>query len=165
MIQTRLLTAAFLFSNNHLLMMQRSSSARFLAGMWAPVGGHIEADEFCTPQAACEREILEETGLSAADLHNFSLRYIVHRLRQSEIRIQYCYFGSTTKRELGTTDEGELHWVPMENVLKLAVSATTWLTLQHYFKVGSQTDLVYVGSVSAQDGTPTMNWGSLSDWE
>ncbi len=136
-----------------------------MPGMWAPVGGHIEADEFCTPQVACEREVLEETGLSSGDLVDLSLRYIVHRIRQKEIRIQYCYFGSTAKRELGTTDEGELHWIPLEEVSTLAISATTRLTLEHYGNIGSYTDVIYVGSMSAQVGQPTMSWSLLSDWE
>jgi 8-oxo-dGTP diphosphatase len=124
LICTRLLVTAFLFSRNDLLMMHRSTSARFLPGLWAPIGGHIEADEYCLPQAACEREILEETGLTARDMDNLSLRCIVHRIWQSEIRIQFYYFGSTTKRELAATDEGELQWVPFDDVPNLAISAT-----------------------------------------
>ncbi len=165
MIHTRLLATAFLFNINDLLLMRRSMSAKFMPGMWAPVGGHIEADEFCTPQVACEREIFEETGLSASDICNLSLRYIVHRIRQSEIRIQYSYFGSAMKRELGTTDEGELHWVPLADVSSLAISVTTRLTLEHYAKIGSQTDVIYIGSVTAQEGNPAMIWSPLSDWE
>jgi 8-oxo-dGTP diphosphatase len=165
MICTRLLTTAFLFNGSDLLLMQRSSRAKFLPGLWAPVGGHIEACEFCTPQVACEREICEETELSAQDLCDLSLRYIVHRIRHNEIRIQYCYFGSTTRRQLGTTKEGDLHWVPREEVLTLPVSATTRFTIEHYAKIGSQTKVIYVGSVSAQDGSPTMLWSPLSDWE
>lgn len=165
MIYTRLLVTAFLFNNSALLLMRRSSSAKFLPGMWAPVGGHIEADEFCSPQAACEREIAEETGLSAGDVYGLSLRYIVHRIRLNEIRIQYCYFGSVTKRELGTTDEGELYWVPLEKAADLDISATTRLTLEHYAQVGSQTSIIYIGSVSAPEGKPMMTWSPLSDWE
>lgn len=164
-ISTRLLATAFLFNDNDLLLMQRSSQAKFLPGLWAPVGGHIEAGEFCTPQVACEREISEETGLSAQDICNLSLRYIVHRIHQGEIRVQYCYFGTTTKRDLGTTDEGELHWMPFENVSTLSVSATTRFTLEHYAKIGSQTNVIYVGSVSAPEGKPAMLWSPLSDWE
>jgi len=159
------LTTAFLFNGNDLLLMQRSSRAKFLPGLWAPVGGHIEANEFCAPQVACEREICEETSLSAQDLCDLSLRYIVHRIHQSEIRIQYCYFGSTTKRQLGTTDEGDLRWVPLEEVSTLAISATTRFTVKHYAKIGSQTKFIYIGSVSAQNGNPTMLWSPLSDWE
>lgn len=165
MIYIRLLATAFRFNNNDLLLMQRSSSAKLLPGIWAPIGGHIEAGEFCMPQVACEREIFEETGLSARHIDDLSLRYIVHRIRQSEIRIQYCYFGLTTKRELGTTDEGELYWVSLEDVSTLTVSATTRFTVEHYSKIGSHTNDIYVGSVSAQEGNPTMIWSPLSDWE
>lgn len=165
MIRTRLLTTAFLFNGNDLLLMQRSSRAKFLPGLWAPVGGHIEASEFCMPQVACEREIYEETELSTQDLCDLSLRYIVHRLRQSEIRIQYCYFGSTAKRQLGTTEEGDLHWVPLEEVSTLAVSATTRFTIEHYANIGVRNKMIYIGSMNAQDGSPTMLWSPLSDWE
>jgi 8-oxo-dGTP diphosphatase len=146
-------------------MMRRYDSARFLPGLWAPIGGHIEANEFRMPQAACEREILEETGLAVQDIDNLSLRYIVLRIHQSEIRIQFSYFGSTTKRELAATDEGELHWVPLVDVPNLTVSATTRFMIEHYAKIGLHTNSVYIGSVSAQDGNPFMNWSLLSDWE
>jgi 8-oxo-dGTP diphosphatase len=165
MICTRLLASAFLFNGNDLLLMRRSDQAKFLPGMWAPVGGHLEAGEFCTPQVACEREIAEETGLSAQDICDFTLRYIVHRIHQGEIRIQYCYFGTTMKRDFGTTDEGELHWIPWENISTLAVSATTRFTLEHYAKIGSHTNVIFVASMSAKDGNPTMLWSPLSDWE
>jgi 8-oxo-dGTP diphosphatase len=164
-ISIRSLATAFLFNGEDLLLMLRSSHAKFLPGMWAPVGGHLEAGEYWTPQVACEREIFEETGLSAQDLCNLSLRYIVHRIHQDEIRLQYCFFGTTTRRDLGTTEEGELHWIPWEDVTALAVSATTRFTLEHYASIGSQTNVIYVGSVSAQDGSPVVLWSPLSDWE
>jgi 8-oxo-dGTP diphosphatase len=165
LICSRLLVTAFLVNSNDLLMMRRSNSARFLPGLWATIGGHIEANEFCMPQAACEREILEETGLAAQDIDNLSLRYIVHRIRKSEIRIQFSYFGSTKKRELIPTDEGELHWLPLVDVPNLAISATTRFTIEHYAKIGSHTNSIYIGSVSAQDSKPVVIWSSLSDWE
>jgi len=164
-IRTRLLATAFILNSGDLLLMRRSHDAKLLPGMWAPVGGHIEADELETPQVACEREVSEETGLSGSDISDLSLRYIVHRIRHDEVRIQFIYVGSSAKRDLGSTDEGELHWVPLAVAPSLDVSATTRFTIEHYVKTGSRTTALYVGSVSGQEGNPVINWSVLSDWE
>jgi hypothetical protein len=58
-----------------------------------------------------------------------------------------------------------LHWVDLDNTLDLDMSATTRLTLEHYMRLGSQTDCVYVGSVDARDGKPIISWAVLRDWE
>jgi 8-oxo-dGTP diphosphatase len=165
LISTRFFATAFLFNGPDLLMMKRSPSARLLPGMWAPVGGHIEVGEFGAPQVACEREIHEETGLASDDISSLSLRYIVHRLRQTEIRIQFSYFGFTTKSDLASTEEGELHWMPFEQVPALEVSAATRFTLEHYARIGSLDNAIYVGSLYAQDGQPEVTWSTIRDWE
>ncbi|MBN1877040.1 MAG: NUDIX domain-containing protein [Anaerolineae bacterium] len=165
MIRTRLLAVAFLINDNRLLLMKRSPRAKLFPGRWAPIGGHLEADEMNNPRAACLREIHEETGLTDNHLVDLSLRYIVHRRRAYEIRTQYMYFGFTNEDRVGQTDEGELHWVPFDQIMDLDVSATTRFALEYYTQVGSQTACVYVGTVDARDGKPVINWGVLRDWE
>jgi 8-oxo-dGTP diphosphatase len=145
--------------------MRRSPNARLFPGKWAPIGGHLEAEEINDPQAACLREIREETGLTDRHLINLSLRYIVHRRRDNEIRTQYVYFGSATEERVGRTDEGELCWVPFDRITDLDVSDTTRFTLEHYTARGSQTDCVYVGAVGVHDGKPVISWTVLRDWE
>ena len=157
-IRTRLLATAFLINGDRLLLMRRSPNMRLLPGRWAPIGGHLEADEINDPQAACMREICEETGLADSHLVDLSLRYVVHRRRDNEIRTQYMYFGFTSKESVGRTEEGELCWVQLDRALDLDVSATTQFTLEHYTRLGSQTDCVYVGTVDVHNGKPVIRW-------
>lgn len=165
MIRVRLLATAFLINGSSLLLMRRSPNARLFPGRWAPIGGHLEPNEMSDPQAACMREIGEETGLAEGDLNDLSLRYIMDRRRKDEIRTQYIYFGFTETRDVGRTEEGELQWVQLDSALDLDVSATTRFTLEHYVGLGSQTNNVYVGTLDAHDGKPVINWATLRDWE
>ena len=164
MICTRLLATAFLINGNRLLMMKRSSQAKLLSGRWAPIGGHLEPDELNDPLAACLREIREETCLSGGDLAGLTLRYIVHRRREDEIRTQHVYFGCANEKRVGRTEEAELCWVPLGQVGELDVSASTRFTLEHYTLLGSQTDCVYVGTLDVHDGKPVVSWAPLRDW-
>ena len=165
MIRVRLLANAFLINGDSLLLMKRSPNAVLFPGMWAPIGGHIETSEMNDPRAACFREIAEETGLGEGDLVDLSLRYVVHRRRRDEIRTQYTYFGLTNRMDVGRTEEGELHWVQLDCALDLDVSATTRFTLEHYDRIGSQTNSIYVGTVDVREGKPVIAWTVLRDWE
>ncbi len=164
-ILTRPMTTAFILNGGDVLLMRRSPRARLLPGMWAPIGGHIEPGELQTPQATCAREIREETGLSAGDIGDLSLRYIIHRVHRDEIRIQFIYFCTATSRRVGSTDEGELHWVPLDVAPALDVSATTRFTIEHYLITGRRTNSLYVGAVRGEEGRPAITWSPLSDWE
>src|SRR5690606_12463992 len=128
-MRTRQMSTAFLFNEHDVLMMRRSPRAKLFPGMWAPIGGHLEPSEIQSPFAAFEREVHEETGLSLRDLVDVQLKYIVHRLRADELRIQYVYFAKATRRDVTANSEGELHWVPLHRALNLDVTATTRLTL------------------------------------
>ena len=165
MIRTRLLVTAFLINGERLLMMKRSPLAKLLPGRWAPIGGHIETGEINDPRAACLREIREETGLTPGEVVDLSLRYIVHRRREDEIRIQYVYFGLASEERVSGTEEGELCWVPFDRTSELDVSASTRFTLEHYALHGSRTDCVVGGTLDAHKGIPCMSWAGLRDWQ
>jgi 8-oxo-dGTP pyrophosphatase MutT (NUDIX family) len=77
----------------------------------------------------------------------------------------HMYFGSTSKESVGRTEEGELCWVQLDRALDLDVSATTRFTLEHYTRLGLQTDCVYVGTVDVYNGKPVISWAVLRDWE
>ena len=165
MIRFRMLAVAFLFEKNSLLLMERSPQASLFPGQWVPIGGHLEVSEIATPHDACLREIAEETGLSPKDVDDLSLRYIMHRMRDDEIRTQYVYFGHARSRHVQGNEEGKLYWVPLTDVLDLDMSATTRFIFQHYMEIGINSQSTFIGALEGRSGAPTVNWIPISDWQ
>lgn len=165
MLVLRTMVTAFIFNKENVLFMKRALDRRFMPGRWAPVGGHIESEEINNPMKSCLREINEETGLEISDLSDIRLKYIVHRRRENEIRIQYVYFGESHKTEVTHNEEGELFWLRIDDVLNLELSPTIRFLLSHYLESGQDTQDVLIGTVSNCDGKPAINWGVLQDWE
>jgi 8-oxo-dGTP diphosphatase len=167
-LRLRQMAVAFLLNEEQeVLFLQKKPKDTFLAGLFVPIGGHIEGDEIKEPQKACLREIEEETGLLRDYIHNLGLRYIVHRVRgNQEIRIQYVFFGNVSKKStLIESDEGSLKWIDYKAIVNSNVSATTKEIVKHYEDLGVSTEKVYVGSMKSLKGKPVITWGLLEDWE
>jgi len=168
-MKLRQMAVAFLFNDKQevLFLQKKTNSSTFLSGSKVPIGGHMEVKEINTPYHACIREVKEETGLTENQLNNLRLRYIVHRMRNnSEIRIQYVYFGSVSANsDLLESDEGELSWVNQQDMIHQAVTATTKEIMKHYMEIGKSTNKVYVGTMKSLNGEPGIAWGVLEDWE
>jgi 8-oxo-dGTP diphosphatase len=159
------MVTAFIFNENKLLFMKRAIDRKLMPGAWAPIGGHIEPEEINNPMKACLREIEEETGLTTSDLSSISLKYILHRRKMDEIRIQYVFFGESCKAELADTEEGELFWIDPSNVSNLEASASIKYVLNHYLSNDKDIKDVLIGTMGNDDGKPIINWGILQDWE
>ena len=157
------MTTAYLRHGDRMLLMQRSAERQFLPSIWSGVGGHVEHHEFADLQGACRREIGEETGLGDDDIEGLTLRYVLLRQRQDELRQQFIYFGTAVTREVCTTEEGVLKWVPFQEVLSQAMTVSNRLTLAHYFTEGPQAT-VMVGVLSGES-SPRIRWAPVSDWE
>lgn len=84
-------------------------------GKWVGIGGKFEPGE--SPEECLRREIEEETGLT---LNSFKFHGIVH-FKSNELPDEDMYLYSTTNFEGNIIDcnEGELKWVPKEDVLSL----------------------------------------------
>lgn len=161
----RQMTTAFLFHEDKVLMMKRSSNRFFNFEFWSGVGGHMEPEEINHPQEACLREISEESGLKQHDIADFTLRYILLRLKEDELRQQYVYFGRTGRKDFISSDEGELFWINQEELGSLHISTIVRLMLEDYFQSPGSTT-VKVGTISMSDkGEPIMQWALLKDPE
>ena len=112
------LTTLCYIENDHgeYLMLHRTKKQNDLnAGKWIGVGGKFKADE--TPEECLLREVYEETGLT---LTRYRFRGIVTFL-SNEWEGEYMHLFTADKYEgtLCDCNEGELAWVPKNDVLKL----------------------------------------------
>ncbi|MDF2670167.1 MAG: hydrolase [Paenibacillus sp.] len=163
-MEFRLIAAAILFNGNDVLMMKRSERRTLNPGLWATVGGHVEGYELANPIQACVREITEETGFEPQDVHELTLRYILMRNNRGEFRQQFIYVGSVTRRDFHQTDEGELHWIPFEELLNRPLPYIFRATLEH-FQFNRFSPHVWFGSAirSLELDEPLVIWTPLTD--
>ena len=84
------------------------------AGFFCLPGGHVELGE--TPFQAVVREVKEETGL---DLKSAEYRCVINFVNDDYDEIIYQYTSSDFSGEVIECNEGELKWIPKEEVLSL----------------------------------------------
>ncbi|MDV2582930.1 NUDIX hydrolase [Alkalibacillus haloalkaliphilus] len=159
--------AAFLFNeNDEVLLLQKKVDAKFLAGKRVPIGGHMEIGEMNDPQSACFREIHEETGLSQEQVDHVTLKYVVHRMQEDYIYIQFIYIGKLQENvDVIDSDEGELIWVPSDRLEDENVTEAIRELARHYGQIGQYNDEIYVGVMLSNEGQPQMSWSVVQDWE
>ena len=162
MMEIRQMVTAFLFHEENILMIKKKASKLHDFEFWSGLGGHIEADEFHFPKRACEREIYEEAGITAQDITELSLRYLLLRIKGNEIRQQFVYFGRVKSGQVRASEEGEIDWVHRDKVGELHLSRIIRLMLAHYFEHPSRQE-VLVGTITQINKVPTMQWAELKD--
>lgn len=164
----RLISVALLVHGNELLMMKRSLSRTLSPGMWAGIGGHLEPEEIADPRSACLREIEEETGLQPSDITGLTLRYILLRLNGNDLRQQFFYVGRALRKDVGETEEGELHWIHRDQILQLELPFVFRSLLTHWLEHGEE-DGLWSGTATLeeQDGraapAPAVIWTPIAD--
>ena len=85
------------------------------AGKWIGIGGKFEADE--SPDDCLLREVREETGLELTD---YRPRGIVSFISDEwETEYMFLYTADGFNGTLHDCDEGELAWVPWEDIPSL----------------------------------------------
>jgi len=99
------------------LMLHRTKKKNDLnGGKWIGVGGKLEPGE--TPDACVLRETFEETGLTLTSFRRAGLIHFILPKWGDEDTVLYLADGFTgTLRE--DCDEGDLAWIPKEDVLSL----------------------------------------------
>lgn len=164
MITLRQMAVAFLFHGDQWLAMEKPQNNRFMSGMIVPIGGYLEQGELNNPKEACIREVEEETGLRHDDLSGLELKYVVLRIKETEIRIQYVYFANVNRIDIKESEEGRLLWIDRTTVDQLNITATTKYIFRHYAENWNSTD-IYVGTMKSVGNEPAITWALLQDWE
>lgn len=112
-----LTTLCYIEQNGSYLMLYRNKKKDDCnEGKWIGIGGHFEAGE--SPEECLLREVKEETGLT---LTSFRFRGIVTFCSDEWPDEYMCLFTADAYEGCVNPDcvEGELKWVPKEDVLKL----------------------------------------------
>jgi 8-oxo-dGTP diphosphatase len=155
---------AFLRDGDKYLLMKRAADRRVSPDVWHGVGGRMEPDELNDPRAACLREVWEESGITAEQIRDLTLRYIIIRRYRDTIRQTYVYFGETNAEAVDKTDEGKLSWIPESELLNRTYTVTFAAMLEHY-RTMPDSGRVIVGVAVNNGGKCRMVWSAIEDFE
>jgi 8-oxo-dGTP diphosphatase len=162
LLEVRQMATAFLIHQDNMLMMKKEKSKIFNFEFWGGIGGHMEFNELNSPMEASFREIEEETGFKKEDIKNLRLKYILFEKNSGEIRQQYVYFGETKHMNFIPSDEGELFWIPQNELLGLHTSKIINLTLEHFLK--DNIDDILVGTMMTNnESKPIIQWSTIKE--
>lgn len=159
------MATAFLYNGDQLLMMKKSGSRLYNQEFWSGLGGHLEPEELNNPKRACLREIYEESGLHESDIEELTLRYILFRIKEDEIRQQFVYVGKSTRKDVTPSEEGELHWINQEDIHQLRLSKIIRFMVEHLYDHRLQSTIM-VGTITVNSKQePQIQWAELQDPE
>ena len=123
----------------------------------------MESNELNSPMEASYREIEEETGFKRDKIKNFRLKYILPEKNSGEIRQQYVYFGETKHMNFIPSDEGQLFWIPKNELLDLYTSKIINLTIEHYLN-NKNIDDIFVGTMMTNSGSKSkIQWSTITE--
>jgi 8-oxo-dGTP diphosphatase len=114
-------------AQDHVLMIHRNGKAGdYHSGKWNGLGGKCELDE--SPLESVQREFLEEGGLAVA-AERFSplgtLTFPNFKAHRQEDWLVSVFTLELTEDErsqvLAKNPEGELHWIPLQELLSLSL--------------------------------------------
>lgn len=108
-------TLCFVLNGNDVLLMKRSAHKRVFPNRYNGVGGHIERDE--DPLTSAKREIHEETGLHVRDVRLRAVYNIDAGEATGILLLVFTAYSDT--RQILESNEGTLHWIPREQVMRL----------------------------------------------
>lgn len=151
-MKLRNMTSVYFVREGEILCLYRIGSRVVGNRYVGAAGGHFEEAELNDPRRCVLREMEEELGLTAEDVSNLTLRYITHRAVKGEIRQNYYFFAELrTEKEL-TSSEGNLRWVPYEQIPELSMPVSAKHMILHYLRQGRFDDILY-GGITQADGT------------
>jgi len=130
---SQLTTLCYIEQDGKYLMMHRVKKKNDInKDKWIGVGGHFEYGE--TPEECLLREVKEETGLT---LLNYRMRGIVTFIYGEDVvEYMHLFTADSFEGELTDCDEGELVWIPKEEVMNLPI----WEGDKVFFKLLNERD-------------------------
>jgi len=146
------MTSVYFTNDTGILCLYRIGSRVVSNKYVGSAGGHFEPSELNDPKACVLREMKEELGLTESDVEGLSLRYITHRLMGEEVRQNYYFFARLKEERELTSTEGNLRWVPMEEIPQLEMPVSAKHMILHYLKTGRFDDRLYAG-ITEENGT------------
>lgn len=112
----KMTTLCYLEQDGKYLMLYRNKKENDInEGKWIGVGGHVEGTE--SPGECLEREVKEETGLTLTAYHFRGIVTFVPEPGKAEYMCVYTADGF--EGEMRDCNEGELKWIPKEEVESL----------------------------------------------
>ncbi len=127
---------AIVFKGDRVLLVLRANPPS--EKMWSIPGGRVELGE--TLQAAVEREIQEETGITIRAKEPVFTFEVIDRDAAGRIRFHYVIVDLTADYISGEPSAGddavETAWIAAEDLKGLAVSPTTRKVLKQLFNFG-----------------------------
>ena len=111
----------------YLMMLRNKKKEDVNEGKWIGVGGHFEEGE--SPEECLTREVMEETGLT---LTEYRLRGVI-TFSSAGWGTEYMFLFTAEgfEGELKECDEGELQWIPKEEIMDLNL----WEGDRHFLKL------------------------------
>ena len=143
----RNMTSLYITKGDEMLLLFRQCG-RVVSDTWVgSAGGHFEENELNDPRACVLRELKEELGISESGIRNLLLRYVTLRRTKGEIRQNY-YFFAELENEAGdhiVSTEGISRWFTFSELSALEMPYTAKYVMEHYLKIGRNTNDMYVG--------------------
>lgn len=162
MIKLRYITTALIFNEDKVLLTKQSQNEKIMPDRWALIEGNFEPGEMDNPSKGFFRVIEEETGLTASDIFDLKLRYIVHTREENEIKIRYVFSGLTQKNQIVQSEKSELVWINPRETRNFELKFTAESILGQYFPFNRNEDDVFVGAINNDRG---ISWFPMKDWE
>lgn len=133
----------YVSSSSKVLMIHRNSSPKLKVddhyGKWNGLGGKCEKDE--SPLEAAKRELFEESGFSLSESQFKPIGVIQFPHFKPKKNEDWCVFvfysemdPQLSQKPLPPSKEGELHWIPKEEILSLNLWPGDALFIPHILR-------------------------------
>lgn len=131
--KSQLTTLCYIEKDGKYLMMHRVKKKNDInKDKWIGVGGHFEYGE--SPEECLLREVKEETGLTLLDYKARGIITFIYG--ENVVEYMHLFTSDSFEGDLIECDEGELVWVPIDEVQNLPI----WEGDKVFFKLLEERD-------------------------